>query len=346
MTTHPGHRHRRARHQRPGRTGSPRDRRGRGARGRGVDPWPGSGRPPRRRRPTSGVDVGGRAVVPGFVDSHSHLVFAGDRAAEFAARMAGESLRRRWHPDHGRRHPRRVPTSSSPVTSAASSPEMRAAGHHDGRDQERLRPHRPRRGAAACAVAGQFTEETTFLGAHVVPDGHHPRGVRRTGHRPDARGVRAARPVGRRVLRARGVRRRPGAGRPGRGSRGRTPLDDSTPTSSVPDPASGWPAELGLTAVDHCTYLTDADVAALARLRHRRDPAAGRRVLDPPALPRRPPTARRRRPRRAGHRLQPGIVLHQLHARSCIALAVREMGMTPAEAVYAATATAAGGPRP
>ena len=37
----------------------------------------------------SRVDVGGRAVVPGFVDSHTHLVFAGDRAAEFAARMAG-----------------------------------------------------------------------------------------------------------------------------------------------------------------------------------------------------------------------------------------------------------------
>src|SRR3954463_3881883 len=35
------------------------------------------------------IDVGGRAVVPGFVDSHTHLVFAGDRAAEFAARMAG-----------------------------------------------------------------------------------------------------------------------------------------------------------------------------------------------------------------------------------------------------------------
>ena len=37
------------------------------------------------------VDVDGRAVVPGFVDSHSHLVFAGDRSAEFAARMAGEA---------------------------------------------------------------------------------------------------------------------------------------------------------------------------------------------------------------------------------------------------------------
>ncbi|MFN8107743.1 MAG: hypothetical protein U0R21_08150 [Nocardioidaceae bacterium] len=36
------------------------------------------------------VDLGGRAMLPGWVDSHSHLVFAGDRAAEFVARMAGE----------------------------------------------------------------------------------------------------------------------------------------------------------------------------------------------------------------------------------------------------------------
>ena len=35
------------------------------------------------------IDVGGRCVIPGFVDSHTHLVFAGDRAAEFEARMAG-----------------------------------------------------------------------------------------------------------------------------------------------------------------------------------------------------------------------------------------------------------------
>ena len=35
------------------------------------------------------VDTGGRAVVPGFVDSHTHLVFGGDRADEFEARMAG-----------------------------------------------------------------------------------------------------------------------------------------------------------------------------------------------------------------------------------------------------------------
>ena len=36
------------------------------------------------------IDVDGRALVPGFVDSHSHLVFAGDRSAEFAARMTGQ----------------------------------------------------------------------------------------------------------------------------------------------------------------------------------------------------------------------------------------------------------------
>ncbi|MFT4108166.1 amidohydrolase family protein, partial [Propionicimonas sp.] len=36
------------------------------------------------------IDAGGRAVIPGFVDSHTHLVFAGDRAEEFAARMAGQ----------------------------------------------------------------------------------------------------------------------------------------------------------------------------------------------------------------------------------------------------------------
>jgi hypothetical protein len=35
------------------------------------------------------VDLGGRSVVPGFVDSHSHLVFAGDRGAKCGARMAG-----------------------------------------------------------------------------------------------------------------------------------------------------------------------------------------------------------------------------------------------------------------
>src|SRR5207245_9903403 len=39
------------------------------------------------------VDAAGRAVLPGFADSHAHLVFAGERSAEFAARMAGRPYR-------------------------------------------------------------------------------------------------------------------------------------------------------------------------------------------------------------------------------------------------------------
>jgi len=46
---------------------------------------------PAAQRQLEAFDVQGRAVVPGFVDAHTHLVFAGDRAEEFARRLAGES---------------------------------------------------------------------------------------------------------------------------------------------------------------------------------------------------------------------------------------------------------------
>src|SRR5690349_23994840 len=48
------------------------------------------GAPGRAPAADTRLDAGGRAALPGFVDSHSHLVFAGDRTAEFTARMAGE----------------------------------------------------------------------------------------------------------------------------------------------------------------------------------------------------------------------------------------------------------------
>jgi imidazolonepropionase len=57
--------------------------------GDGVVQWAG----PRNAVPDGAADerfdAGGRAVIPGFVDSHGHLVFAGDRTDEFEARMAG-----------------------------------------------------------------------------------------------------------------------------------------------------------------------------------------------------------------------------------------------------------------
>ena len=70
--------------------------RGRGPTGELVNAWVavvgdgvvdiGTGSPPPA---DAAIDAGGRCVMPGFVDSQSHLVFAGDRSAEFAARMAG-----------------------------------------------------------------------------------------------------------------------------------------------------------------------------------------------------------------------------------------------------------------
>ena len=160
------------------------------------------------------VDAGGRTVLPGFVDSHSHLVFGGDRSAEFAARMAGEP-----YAAGGIR-------TTVAATRAATDEQLTS---HVARLVQEMR----RQGtttveiksgygltvhdeARSLAVARQFTEETTFLGAHVVPDGTDARGVRRAGHRPDARRLRAARPLGRRLLRTRSLRRRPGTSRPRR----------------------------------------------------------------------------------------------------------------------------------
>ena len=98
--------------------------------------------------------------------------------------------------------------------------------------------------------------------------------------------------------------------------------------------------ELGLTAVDHCTYLTDDDVAALAT------PAPSRPCCPGVEFSTRQPYPDARRLLDAGVRValatdcNPGSCFTS-SMPLCIALAVREMGMTPAEAVHAATATAA-----
>ena len=106
-------------------------------------------------------------MLPGFVDSHSHLVFAGDRAQEFAARMAGEQLRRRRHPHHRRRHPGRHRRAADRHVARLVA-EMRRQGTTtvEIKSGYGLTVHDEARGLA---VARQFTDETTFLGAHVVP---------------------------------------------------------------------------------------------------------------------------------------------------------------------------------
>ena len=70
------------------------------------------------------LDAGGGCVIPGFVDSHTHLVFAGDRGDEFAARMAGAPYSPRTLASRSSQRRRRT-TSSNPKARASGNPSRR-----------------------------------------------------------------------------------------------------------------------------------------------------------------------------------------------------------------------------
>ena len=121
---------------------------------------------PRELR-TNAVDIGGRAVIPGFVDSHTHLVFGGDRASEFEARMSGKP-----YTAGGIRTTMSATRGASNDTLAENARRLANEALHTGTttletksgyglsvlDETR-----------SLQVAASITSETTFLGAHVVP---------------------------------------------------------------------------------------------------------------------------------------------------------------------------------
>jgi imidazolonepropionase len=117
----------------------------------------------------SSVDAGGRALLPGWVDSHTHLIFAGDRTAEFEARMAGESYsaggiavttgatRSMGDFDLTRLALGRVAEAVSQGTTYLET----KTGYGLDIDNE----------ARSARIASTVVDEVTYLGAHLVPAG-------------------------------------------------------------------------------------------------------------------------------------------------------------------------------
>ena len=281
------------------------------------------------------LDVEGRCVIPGFVDSHTHLVFAGDRADEFAARMAG------------RPYAASGITVTTEATRAATEEQLRdlaaarraeavSAGitHLEIKSGYGLETEAERR---LCAVAGEFTDDVTFLGAHAVPPEYEGRadeyvdlvcGEMLEACRPLARWIDVFCEEGafdvdqsRRVLEAgrdAGLDLRVHGNQLGFGEGVRLAV------------------ELGAASVDHCTYMTDDDIGALAGS----DTVAT--FLPATDFSTRQPYPDARRAIDAGVNVavatncNPGSS-YTTSMAFCIALAVRDMHMTPEEALLAAT---------
>jgi imidazolonepropionase len=283
------------------------------------------------------VDAAGRAVLPGFVDSHAHLVFAGERGDEFAARMAG-----RPYSAGGIR-------STVAATRAASNGDLRA-------NLAKLAAEMLAQGtttfecksgygltvrdeARSVALAAEVTAEVTYLGAHVVPADYagDPAGYvdlvcgdMLAACAPHARWVDVFCEQGafgadeaRAVLVAgedAGLQARVHANQLG------------------PGPGVQVAVEAAAASADHCTFLTNADVDALAS-------SGGTVATLLPAVEfsTRQPYPDARRLLAAGVTVaiasdcNPGSCFTSSMS-FCVALAVREMHMTTAEAVWAATA--------
>ncbi|HWG12463.1 MAG TPA: imidazolonepropionase [Streptosporangiaceae bacterium] len=282
------------------------------------------------------VDARGRAVLPGFVDAHAHLVFAGERGAEFAARMAGQPYQA------GGIH------TTVAATRAASDVTLRA-------NLRRLADEMARQGtttfecksgygltvrdeARSLMLAAEVTPEVTYLGAHVVPpeyagdrDGYldlvcgpmldacarYARWIDVFCERDAFDGAEAARVLA--AGQAKGLLARVHANQLG------------------PGPGVEVAVRAGAASADHCTFLTTADVDALA--------SSGTVATLLPAVEfscRQPyPDARRLLAAGATVAIatdcNPGSCFTSSMAL-CVAFAVRDMHLTTGEAVWSATA--------
>ena len=281
------------------------------------------------------IDADGACVLPGFVDSHTHLVFAGDRAEEFTARMAGEPY------DGGGIRVTTDATRSTPTDELDRLVQRRLdEAHRAGTTTIEIKSGyglNVADEARSVAIARAHTPESTFLGAHLLPSEYAGRAddyidlvcnemlARVT---PDAKWIDAFCETGafdadqcRAVLdagRSAGLGLRLHGNQLGHG------------------PGVQLAVECGCASVDHCTYLSDADIDALAGsntvatflpatdFSTRQPYPDARRVIDAGATV------------AIASNCNPGSS-YTTSISFCIALAVRDMHMTIDEAIQAVT---------
>jgi imidazolonepropionase len=281
------------------------------------------------------IDAAGACVLPGFVDSHTHLVFAGDRAQEFTTRMAGQPY------DGGGI---RLTTQATRVASDDQLRALTAARIEEAR-QGGTTTVEIKSGyglnvddeARTLRLAAEFTPDTTFLGAHLLPAEYTDRaddyidlvcGDMLAACAPHAKWIDAFCETGafdadqcRAVLQAgqaAGLGLRLHGNQLGHG------------------PGVQLAVEMGCASVDHCTYLSDSDIDALANsdtvatflpatdFSTRQPYPDGRRVIDAGATV------------ALATNCNPGSS-YTTSMSFCIALAVRDLHLTIEEAIQAAT---------
>ncbi|WP_270451445.1 imidazolonepropionase [Kocuria marina] len=279
------------------------------------------------------VDVEGRAVLPGWVDSHTHLVFAGDRGEEFAARMAGQAYaaggigvttRATREADDETLRGLVAHRVADAVAGGTTYLETKTGYGLDVEQELR-----------AARIAAEAADDVTYLGAHLVPEGVDPDEYVATVCGPMLEAV-APYAQWADVFCERGAF---------------TPEQSRTVLEACRDAGLGLrvhgnqlgpgegvslAVELGAASVDHCNFLSDADIAALAGS----DTVAT--VLPACDLSTRAPLAPARELLDAGATVaiasncNPGTS-YTTSMNFCVATAVLQMHLTVDEAIRAAT---------
>lgn len=302
----------------------------------GVVTWVGTETQARIRRADQIVNVEGHAVIPAFVDSHTHLIFAGDRSAEFESRMKG------------------TPYAAGGINSTvlatrdASDDELRELVqsridemHNQGTGTVEIKTGyglTVEQEQRLARIAAEYTEDVTFLGGHVVPPEYADNpdayvdlvcGPMLDAVAPHAKWIDVFAEEGaftvaqsRRILEAGMLA----------GLRPRIHAAQLGPSDSVRMALS-----LGATSIDHGTFLSESDIDALA------SSATVVTLLPGAEFSTKQPFPDARALIDAGVQIalatncNPGSS-YTTSMAFCIALAVREMGMTTSEALWAATA--------